>query len=133
MLEAIYAAYAEGWADATGADARGRNLAEEAIWLGRLLASLLPREPEALGLLALMLHAHARRDARRDADGGYVPLAQQDTRRWDSHLIDEAETLLHSAAHWAARPIPAGGRHPVGAQRAPQRRRARLGCHRAAL
>jgi RNA polymerase sigma-70 factor (ECF subfamily) len=98
VLEAIYAAYAEGWADSTGADARGRNLAEEAIWLGRLLASLLPREPEALGLVALMLHAHARRDARRDADGGYVPLAHQDTRRWDSNLIDEAETLLRSAA-----------------------------------
>jgi RNA polymerase sigma-70 factor, ECF subfamily len=97
VLEAIYAAYAEGWADAAGADARGRNLAEEAIWLGRLLVFLLPQEPETLGLLALMLHAHARRDARRDAHGGYVPLAQQDTRRWDATLIHEAEALLHRA------------------------------------
>jgi RNA polymerase sigma-70 factor, ECF subfamily len=97
VLDAIYAAYAEGWADATGADARGRNLADEAIWLGRLLAVLLPQQPEVLGLLALMLHAHARRDARRDAQGGYVPLTQQDTRRWDASLIDEAEALLRSA------------------------------------
>lgn len=47
VLEAVYAAYAEGWVDPTGADARRRNLADEAIWLGRLLASLLPQEPEA--------------------------------------------------------------------------------------
>jgi RNA polymerase sigma-70 factor (ECF subfamily) len=63
VLDAIYAAYAEGWSDAEGADAQRRNLADEAIWLGRLLASLLPDEAEALGLLALMLHTHARRDA----------------------------------------------------------------------
>ena len=67
VLDAIYAAYAEGWSDAEGADPRRRNLAEEAIWLGRLVAALLPREPEALGLLSLMLHAQARRPARRDA------------------------------------------------------------------
>ncbi|TAM41101.1 MAG: RNA polymerase subunit sigma-70 [Burkholderiaceae bacterium] len=97
VLEAVYAAYAEGWADPTGADARRRNLAEEAIWLGRLLASLLPGEPEALGLLSLMLHAHARRHARRDAQGAYVPLAQQDPARWDAALIDEAEALLQRA------------------------------------
>ena len=69
MLEAIYAAYAEGWSDPAGTEARRRNLADEAIWLGRLVASLLPDEPEALGLLALMLYAQARRDARRDAAG----------------------------------------------------------------
>src|SRR5207249_1609234 len=73
VLDAIYAAYAEGWSDAEGADARRRNLADEAIWLGRLLASLSD-EGEALGLLSLMLHAHARRDARRNAAGDYVPL-----------------------------------------------------------
>ncbi|MEO7391526.1 MAG: DUF6596 domain-containing protein [Ramlibacter sp.] len=97
VLDAIYAAYAEGWVDAAGTDARRRNLAGEAIWLGRLLASLLPHEPEALGLLSLMLHAQARRGARRDAAGGYVPLAEQDTKLWDESLIDEAETLLHRA------------------------------------
>ena len=97
VLDAIYAAYAEGWSDPEGADARRRNLAEEAIWLGRLAASLLPDEGEALGLLSLMLHAHARREARRNAAGDYVPLAEQDTARWDAALIDEAEALLSHA------------------------------------
>ena len=97
VLDAIYAAYAEGWSDPEGVDARRRNLADEAIWLGRLVASLLPDEGEALGLLALMLHAHARRDARRDAAGNYVPLSEQDTTCWDAPLVDEAEALLHRA------------------------------------
>ncbi|HEY1393396.1 MAG TPA: DUF6596 domain-containing protein, partial [Methylibium sp.] len=108
VLEAIYAAYAEGWSDPQGADARRRNLAEEAIWLGRLAASLLPDEGEALGLLSLMLHAHARRDARRDTAGDYVPLAQQDPALWDSKLIDEAEALLAQANACAE---PAGRFH----------------------
>ncbi|MES3002740.1 MAG: DUF6596 domain-containing protein [Pseudomonadota bacterium] len=98
VLDAIYAAYAEGWDDASGTDARKRNLAEEAIWLGRLVASLLPAEPEALGLLALMLHSHARRRARRNADGAYVPLDAQDTALWDAPMMDEAESLLRHAS-----------------------------------
>jgi RNA polymerase sigma-70 factor, ECF subfamily len=98
VLAAIYAAYAEGWVDAEGADARRRNLAEEAIWLGRLLAQLMPQEAEALGLLSLMLHAHARRAARRDAAGDYVPLGWQDTALWDPTLIEEAEELLKRAS-----------------------------------
>ena len=61
VLEAIYATFTEGWSDPAGTEARRRNLAEEGIWLGRLVASLLPEEPEALGLLALMLYADARR------------------------------------------------------------------------
>ena len=97
VLDAIYAAYAEGWSDPQGADARRRNLADEAIWLGRLLASLLPDEGEALGLLSLMLHAHARRDARRNPAGDYVPLGEQDPAQWDAAMIDEAETLLSQA------------------------------------
>lgn len=97
VLDAIYAAYAEGWSDPEGADARRRNLADEAIWLGRLVASLLPDEGEALGLLSLMLHAQARRDARRDAAGDFVPLSEQDPARWDAVLIDEAEALLRRA------------------------------------
>ena len=92
VLDAIYAAFAEGWADPAGTVARRRDLAEEAIWLGRLVASLLPDEPEALGLLALMLHAEARRAARRDPAGDFVPLAEQDPARWDAALIDEAES-----------------------------------------
>ena len=102
VLEAICAAYAEGWTDAAGADPRRGNLAEEAIWLGRLVAALMPDEPEALGLLSLMLHAHARRDARRDVQGEYVPIAAQDVSRWDAAMIDEAEALLHRANALAA-------------------------------
>ena len=68
-LEAIYAAFSHGWAEAFSDDPRGRNLAEEAIWLGRVVVSLIPNEPEAMGLLALMLYAHARREARRDGRG----------------------------------------------------------------
>jgi RNA polymerase sigma-70 factor (ECF subfamily) len=96
VLDAIYAAYAEGWCEP--AEPLRRNLADEAIWLSRLVASLLPGEAEALGLLALMLHTHARRDARRDAAGAYVPLAEQDAARWDARAIDEAEALLRQAA-----------------------------------
>jgi len=97
VLDAIYAAYAEGWSDPQGADARRRNLADEAIWLGRLVGSLLPDEGEALGQLSLMLHAHARRDARRNVSGDYVPLGQQYTRLWDAPMIEEAEALLLQA------------------------------------
>lgn len=101
VLDAIYAAFAEGWTDPAGALARHRDLAEEAIWLGRLVSSLLPNEPEALGLLSLMLHAESRRAARRGADGRYVPLAEQDPRQWQSILIDEAEASLYRASTMA--------------------------------
>jgi RNA polymerase sigma-70 factor (ECF subfamily) len=97
VLAAIYAAFAEGWTDPGGTDARRRNLAEEAIWLGRLVATLLPDEPEALGLLALMLFAQARRDGRRDRNGDYVPLTEQDVAMWDARAIEEAEAQLRRA------------------------------------
>ena len=61
MLDAIYAAFTEGWIDAAGTDVARRDLAEEAIYLGRVIVALLPDEAEGLGLLALMLHAEARR------------------------------------------------------------------------
>jgi RNA polymerase sigma-70 factor (ECF subfamily) len=98
VLEAIYATFAEGWSDPAGTEVRRRDLAQEGIWLGRLVASLLPDEPEALGLLSLMLHADARRAARRDATGEYVPLADQDPALWDCRSIDEAEALLLRAS-----------------------------------
>ena len=98
VLEAIYAIYAEGWSDPTGADVRRRNLAEEGIWLGWLVTTLLPDEPEALGLQALMLHTEARRNARRDEFGDFVPLDEQDTALWNAAMIDEAEALLHRAS-----------------------------------
>jgi len=97
VLAAIYAAFAEGWSDPAGTETRRRNVAEEGIWLGRLVVSLLPEEPEALGLLALMLHAEARRGARRNNGGDYVPLAEQDPCAWDVRLIEEAEALLQRA------------------------------------
>jgi RNA polymerase sigma-70 factor, ECF subfamily len=98
VLEAIYAVFAEGWLDPAGTDTRLRDLAGEAIWLGRLVVSLLPDEPEAMGLLALMLHAEARRAARRSPCGDYVPLAEQDTKLWDDRLMAEAEALLRRAS-----------------------------------
>ncbi|MES2716569.1 MAG: DUF6596 domain-containing protein [Pseudomonadota bacterium] len=104
VLDAIYACYAEGWCDPAGTDAQRRNLADEALWLGGLLASLLPDEPEALGLLSLMLHTHARRAARRDDAGRYVPLAAQDSTRWDARMLREAERLLHRAGALALQP-----------------------------
>jgi RNA polymerase sigma-70 factor, ECF subfamily len=101
-LEAIYAAFSHGWAEAFSDDPRGRNLAEEAIWLGRVVVSLIPNEPEAMGLLALMLYAHSRREARRDALGRYVPLTDQAVERWDQPAIEEAEGLLKSAGAMGA-------------------------------
>jgi RNA polymerase sigma-70 factor, ECF subfamily len=97
-LEAIYAAFSHGWAEAFSDDPRGRNLAEEAIWLGRVVVTLIPNEPEAMGLLALMLYAHSRREARRDAQGRYVPLSDQVVERWDQPAIEEAEGLLRAAS-----------------------------------
>jgi RNA polymerase sigma-70 factor (ECF subfamily) len=97
VLAAIYAVYAEGWADPAGTDIRRRNLSDEGIWLGRLVVSLLPDEPEALGLLSLMLHAEARREARRDAEGEFVPLHEQETALWNEVYIEEAERLLRRA------------------------------------
>ncbi|RBP08600.1 RNA polymerase sigma-70 factor (ECF subfamily) [Roseiarcus fermentans] len=97
-LEAIYAAFSLGWDETFSDDPRGRNLAEEALWLGRMVVALAPDEPEAKGLLALMLYAHARRAARRDRLGRYVPLSEQDTARWDAGAIEEAEALLRRAS-----------------------------------
>jgi RNA polymerase sigma-70 factor (ECF subfamily) len=102
VLDAIYAAFAEGWMDAAGTDVARRDLAEEAIYLCRVVTELLPSEPESLGLLALMLHAEARRPARRNAQGEYVPLADQDPALWNSPMIDEAEALLLRASAMGA-------------------------------
>jgi RNA polymerase sigma-70 factor (ECF subfamily) len=98
VLNAIYAAFSEGWTDPSGADAARRELTGEALYLSRLVVSLLPQEPEALGLLALMLHAEARRRARRSNAGEFVPLAEQDQLLWDHAQIAEAESLLHRAS-----------------------------------
>jgi RNA polymerase sigma-70 factor (ECF subfamily) len=102
VLAAIYAGFAEGWTDPSGTDAIRRDLTDEAIFLARLVVELLPQEAEGLGLLALMLHAEARRPARRNAAGEYVPLAEQDPRLWNPQMIEEAEALLLRASQLEA-------------------------------
>jgi predicted RNA polymerase sigma factor len=98
VLEAIYAAFGIGWDDMAGVDQRGRDLAEEAIWLARVLLQLMPSEAEVSALLALMLHCEARRAARRAPDGRYVPLSEQDAKQWSTPLIEEAERHLVEAS-----------------------------------
>jgi predicted RNA polymerase sigma factor len=98
VLDAIYAAFTEGWTDPGGTDVARRDLTVESLFLARLLTELLPEAPEALGLLALMLHAEARRRARRSASGEFVPLENQETALWDWHMIEEAEALLLCAS-----------------------------------
>ena len=100
VLEAIYAAYSSGWDDVGGADQRRKGLAKEAIDLGALLLQLMPGEPEVHGLLALMLHCEARRDARRSQTGAYIPLSEQDVARWSAAMIEQAERWLERAAHF---------------------------------
>jgi RNA polymerase sigma-70 factor, ECF subfamily len=108
VLDAIYAAFGTGWADHDGSESRLRDLAREAIWLGRLVVSMLPDEPECLGLLSLMLYAESRRHARRNAAGDYVPLDQQAVDAWDDGLIEEAEALLLRASSLVAGGAPVG-------------------------
>jgi predicted RNA polymerase sigma factor len=101
VLEAIYAAFGIGWDDMDGVDQRGRDLAEEAIWLARVLLHLMPGEAEVHGLLALMLHCESRRAARRGQDGRYVPLSEQDCQKWSLPLMEEAERHLAAASSCA--------------------------------
>ncbi|MBN9303656.1 MAG: RNA polymerase subunit sigma-70 [Devosia sp. 67-54] len=95
VLDAIYAAYAKGWNEVGQQGVP--EIAGEALWLGRLVVSLMPTEPEPKGMLALMYYAESRRAARRAANGAYVPLEEQDTSLWDDSQIRLAEQLLHEA------------------------------------
>jgi RNA polymerase sigma-70 factor (ECF subfamily) len=97
VLAVLYLLFNEGYAASSGADLVRRNLCSEAIRLGRTLASLMPDEPEAVGLLALMLLHDARREGRVDAAGDLVPLEDQDRTRWDGERIAEGTDLLESA------------------------------------
>ncbi|MDB4892802.1 MAG: polymerase subunit sigma-70 [Gemmatimonadetes bacterium] len=110
VLDAVYAAFTEGWTDPGGIDAARRDLADEAVFLARLTVELLPNEPEAAGLLALVLHAHARRRARRTDNDDFVPLAEQNSILWDSPMIGEAEALL-----WRASAMKQVGRYQLQA------------------
>ncbi len=98
VLDAIYAAYTTGWESLAEPSATHHALAGEAILLGRMLVRWMPAEPEPAGLLALMLHCEARRNARYTRKGAFVPLDRQDTELWDGAMIAEAEGLLHLAA-----------------------------------
>lgn len=97
VLDAIYAAFGQGWDSLDTPDAP-EALTGEAIWLARLVAEQMPEEPEPKGVLALMLYCSARRRARRDANGRFVPLDRQDAGLWDRTRIIEAEWLLTAAA-----------------------------------
>ena len=104
MLAVVYLLFNEGYHASAGADVMRRQLATEAIRLGRALVDLMPDEPEAGGLLALMLLHDARRDARLDDAGDLVPLEEQDRSRWDHAAIAEGVG--------AARRRRSGGRRP---------------------
>jgi RNA polymerase sigma-70 factor, ECF subfamily len=98
VLDAIYSAYTTGWENLIEVTSTHHALAGNAIAIGRTLVQLMPAEPEAHGLLALMLHSEARRAARYTSKGEYLPLDRQDTARWSQPMIDEAEKHLRSAA-----------------------------------
>ena len=94
VLAVVYLIFNEGYSASSGSEAVRAELCAEAIRLGRVLAGLMPDEPEVLGLLALMLLTDARRPARTTADGALVLLAEQDRSRWDRDRIDEGHALV---------------------------------------
>ena len=97
VLAVLYLLFNEGYAASAGVDLVRESLTDEAIRLARTLAQLMPDEPEALALLALMLLHDARRASRVDDGGDLVPLEEQDRTRWDRNAIDEGVELLDAA------------------------------------
>ncbi len=94
MLTVLYLIFNEGYAASSGERLVREELATEAIRLGRLLAELMPDEPEVLGLLALMVLLHSRRAARATAEGELVALPEQDRSLWDLDLIEQGQALV---------------------------------------
>jgi RNA polymerase sigma-70 factor (ECF subfamily) len=94
VLAVIYLIFNEGYTASSGDRLIREELCAEAIRLGRLLAGLMPGEPEVMGLLALMLLTHSRRAARTTPDGNLVPLASQDRSLWDRSLLTEGQAIV---------------------------------------
>ncbi|MFF7944457.1 RNA polymerase sigma factor [Nocardia gamkensis] len=94
VLAVVYLIFTEGHTASSGAQLVRTDLCAEAIRLGRLLAELMPDEPEVTGLLALMLLSESRRSARTGPDGSLIPLAVQDRSRWDRDLVAEGHALV---------------------------------------
>lgn len=97
VLACIYTAFTVG-SDALGRDPRMAELSVDALWLGELALKVSPNHAEALGLLALMRLSQSRAPARLSPTGGFVPLSEQDTSRWDRTLIEQGEDTLRAAA-----------------------------------
>lgn len=97
VLGVLYLTFNEGYSASAGPDLQRPDLAAEAVRLARVLAHLMPDEPEVLGLLALVLLQHARRATRTGPDGELVPLEEQDRTRWDAAEIAEGTQVLETA------------------------------------
>ncbi|TWD79620.1 RNA polymerase ECF family sigma subunit [Kribbella amoyensis] len=94
VLAVVYLIFGEGYAASSGDDLIRTELCAEAIRLGRVLVDLMPDEPEAAGLLALMLLQESRAAARTAEDGTLIPLPEQDRTKWDQHLVAEGQALV---------------------------------------
>ncbi|GAA4533477.1 MULTISPECIES: RNA polymerase sigma factor [Nonomuraea] len=106
VLAVVYLLFNEGYLSSTAERAQARDLVEEAEWLAALLVNLMPKEPEAAGLLALIRLHRARGAARFDPAGRLVLLADQDRGLWDRQAIERATALLTRTAHAHRRPGP---------------------------